>query len=92
MDHTIEQCTIRNGVSLPADEAVTTRSAVSRRPEIKTRSWFSFIMALLEEAILVRIAPRIPDGRAGGESGLLSRRPRSGVLPPPLAEPQPRTR
>jgi hypothetical protein len=75
---------------MPVRQAEAIRSA-ARQPEVKSRSWPSFFMALLKEAILVRIAPRTLAGRTEVKSGL----PKGPVKPdvlPHLPEPHPHAR
>jgi hypothetical protein len=80
MNNPIDESNPRDQGSLPAG-----RIASSRQPKIESRSWFNFIMTLLKEAILVRIAPRTRGGRVRAESGLLNGVAKPEVVVPPLA-------
>jgi hypothetical protein len=100
MNNTTDESIPCDEESLPDRQVAVARTA-ARQPEVKSRSWFSFIMALLKEAILVRIAPRkivvridprIPADWVEEESGLRNGVAKPEVLVPHLAETQPRSR
>lgn len=91
MNRTTDETIPCEDVQMPVLQAEAVRTA-ARQPEVKSRSWPSFFMALLKEAILVRIAPRTLAGRTEVKSGLPNGPDKQDRLVPHLVDPHPRAR
>ena len=91
MNRTIDETIPCEDVQMPVRQAEAIRIS-ARQPEAKSRSWPSFFMALLKEAILVRIAPRTLAGRTEVKSGLQNGPEKQDVLVPHLVDPHPHAR
>jgi hypothetical protein len=64
---------------------VTSNRESSHQPTVKRRmGWFAFFVALLKEAIRVRVAPAASGGPIQGKSGFVDRTGESPVLVPRL--------